>query len=342
MEDLDAASLDDVRAFFKTYYAPNNAVLSVVGDVDTDANPRERRALLRRDPRESVDPGAWRPVAATDTRPRDPRGRARSRPLATDLRWLPRTRVRRSPARRARGRRPDPVGRQGRSRPPSSARTRRADRPGRSRSASSVALRCRGLATVRPSVAVDRVEAAFHEEVERLAVEPAARTVSSPGRGQLIEADGFGAVQRVEERADRLSMYATLFDRPALINEMLGRYLAVTPEAILEAAAATFRTGQSTRADLCARDTAFRRERGYRRRWCRDRGRGGGRVTIESTEREVVVAERLAPGTPRPYAFPSVAGGAGERLDHPDRGPAGPPSSAHRWSSRRGGGRTGR
>ena len=48
-------------------------------------------------------------------------------------------------------------------------------------------------------------------------------------------------MQRVEERADRLSMYATLFDRPALINEMLGRYLAVTPEAILEAAAATFR-----------------------------------------------------------------------------------------------------
>jgi hypothetical protein len=36
-------------------------------------------------------------------------------------------------------------------------------------------------------------------------------------------------------------MYATLFDRPALINEMLGRYLSVTPEAILEVAAATFR-----------------------------------------------------------------------------------------------------
>jgi hypothetical protein len=37
-------------------------------------------------------------------------------------------------------------------------------------------------------------------------------------------------------------MYATLFDRPGLINEMLGRYLAVTPEAILEVAAATFRS----------------------------------------------------------------------------------------------------
>jgi zinc protease len=35
MEDLNAASVDDVATFFKTYYAPNNAVLSVVGDVDT-------------------------------------------------------------------------------------------------------------------------------------------------------------------------------------------------------------------------------------------------------------------------------------------------------------------
>ena len=34
MEDLDAASLDDVKAFFATYYAPNNAVLSVAGDCD--------------------------------------------------------------------------------------------------------------------------------------------------------------------------------------------------------------------------------------------------------------------------------------------------------------------
>lgn len=32
MQDLDAASVDDVKAFFKTYYAPNNAVLALVGD----------------------------------------------------------------------------------------------------------------------------------------------------------------------------------------------------------------------------------------------------------------------------------------------------------------------
>src|SRR5918996_269311 len=32
LADLEAATLDDVRNFFKTYYAPNNAVLVVVGD----------------------------------------------------------------------------------------------------------------------------------------------------------------------------------------------------------------------------------------------------------------------------------------------------------------------
>jgi predicted Zn-dependent peptidase len=35
MEDLDAASLDDVSGFFRTYYAPNNAALAIVGDVDS-------------------------------------------------------------------------------------------------------------------------------------------------------------------------------------------------------------------------------------------------------------------------------------------------------------------
>ncbi|MEV7426754.1 MULTISPECIES: M16 family metallopeptidase [unclassified Streptomyces] len=36
MADLDAATLDDARAFFRTNYAPNNAVLSVVGDIDPE------------------------------------------------------------------------------------------------------------------------------------------------------------------------------------------------------------------------------------------------------------------------------------------------------------------
>jgi len=34
MEDLNAASLDDVKEWFKTYYGPNNAVLVIAGDID--------------------------------------------------------------------------------------------------------------------------------------------------------------------------------------------------------------------------------------------------------------------------------------------------------------------
>lgn len=36
LEDLDAANLQDVEAFFKTYYSPNNAAISIVGDFEMD------------------------------------------------------------------------------------------------------------------------------------------------------------------------------------------------------------------------------------------------------------------------------------------------------------------
>ena len=35
MADLNAASIEDVGAFFKTYYAPNNAIIAIAGDVDS-------------------------------------------------------------------------------------------------------------------------------------------------------------------------------------------------------------------------------------------------------------------------------------------------------------------
>jgi zinc protease len=37
MADLDAATLDDVHAFFRRYYGPNNTVLTIVGDVEPGA-----------------------------------------------------------------------------------------------------------------------------------------------------------------------------------------------------------------------------------------------------------------------------------------------------------------
>lgn len=44
MADLDAASVADVQQFFDTYYAPNNAVLAIAGDID----PAQTEALVRK------------------------------------------------------------------------------------------------------------------------------------------------------------------------------------------------------------------------------------------------------------------------------------------------------
>ena len=42
LKDIEAATIEDVRSFFKTYYAPNNAVLTIAGDVE----PGEVRKMV--------------------------------------------------------------------------------------------------------------------------------------------------------------------------------------------------------------------------------------------------------------------------------------------------------
>ena len=44
MQDLQAATLDDVRRFFQTYYTPNNATIAIAGDI----TPADARALVER------------------------------------------------------------------------------------------------------------------------------------------------------------------------------------------------------------------------------------------------------------------------------------------------------
>jgi predicted Zn-dependent peptidase len=44
LDDLDAATLDDVADFFQQYYAPNNAAIAIVGDFDYD----EAQALVEK------------------------------------------------------------------------------------------------------------------------------------------------------------------------------------------------------------------------------------------------------------------------------------------------------
>src|SRR5271169_4076348 len=56
--DLDAATLADVQSFFHTYYAPNNAVLVMIGDLDTsDAFKLAKRYF------ENIPPGPPTPRA---------------------------------------------------------------------------------------------------------------------------------------------------------------------------------------------------------------------------------------------------------------------------------------
>jgi len=242
MEDLDAASVEDVSEFFRTYYAPNNAVLSVVGDVDPaavrtwaaryfggiPANPsippvgdltlppilgEERRETVRdKVPLPRVYIGFRAPVFG-DTRLdaldiaaqvlAGGKGSRLHRRLVRDERIAQDVVLFTLPF----------VG------------------------GASLAA---GWATVRPGVDVARVEAAFHEELARIATEQVSEDELERARA-LIESDELGALSRVEERADRLSMYATLFDDPDLINRMLGRYLAVTPADIQAVASDVFR-----------------------------------------------------------------------------------------------------
>ena len=60
----------------------------------------------------------------------------------------------------------------------------------------------------------------------------------------LIESSELSALSRMDEVADRLSMYAMYFDRPELVNEQLGRFLAVDAEAVRDVCASVFGSGE--------------------------------------------------------------------------------------------------
>lgn len=56
MEDLDAATIADVRGFFKIYYAPNNAVLTIAGDIEPTETERLVRKYFATIPRQPAPP----------------------------------------------------------------------------------------------------------------------------------------------------------------------------------------------------------------------------------------------------------------------------------------------
>ncbi len=242
MEDLDAASLEDVESFFRAYYAPNNAVLSIVGDVDEAQALEAVERYFGPIPRNEAIPELELPELPAHI------GRE-VREVVPDAVPLERVHF---------GFRTPPFGSDAFDALEVAAQILAGGKGSRlhkqlvreRRIAQDVAgfnlplvaggSIFAGWATVRPESDAGTVEAAYLEQLELLATEPVTDDELARARA-LIESGELAALGRVEEVADRLSMYATLFDRPELINEQLGRYLAVDADAIQRVARDVFR-----------------------------------------------------------------------------------------------------
>jgi predicted Zn-dependent peptidase len=242
MEDLDAASLQDVAAFFRTYYAPNNAVLAVVGDVD----PAQARTWVERYFGEIP---ANRAIPALGDMSLPALLGGESREIVEDLVPLPRHFFGfRAPVLGDKRFDALEVAAQILAGGKGSRLYRRLVRD--EKVAQDVSFFALGLtggasiaagqATVRPGVDPAIVERIFEEELDRIGREPVTADELARARA-LIETFELEALQRVDERADRLAMYATLLDDPDMINRQLGRYLAVTAADIQAVAAEVLR-----------------------------------------------------------------------------------------------------
>ncbi len=84
MEDLSAATFEDVARFFRTYYVPNNASLVIAGDIDIAEDQAARREVVcRRAARQGRDPaGADGGPARRREAEDDHRSRAAAAPLS--------------------------------------------------------------------------------------------------------------------------------------------------------------------------------------------------------------------------------------------------------------------
>jgi predicted Zn-dependent peptidase len=242
MDDLNAASLDDVKAFFRLHYAPNNCVVTVVGDVDRAQVRAWAEKYFGR-----IPPNPNLPVHLPDlTLPVSLGGEIREvvpdRVPLPRIYWGMRAPVYGDPRLEAL----DLAGQilAGGKGSRLHRRLVREDRLAQDAAFFTMPFTggsvTAGWATARPGVELEALETAYWEELERLTTELVTEDELERAKA-LTEADELGALMRVDERADRLSMYATLFDRPNLINETLARYLAVTAEDIRDICALVFR-----------------------------------------------------------------------------------------------------
>jgi zinc protease len=234
MEDLDAASVEDVSAFFRLHYAPNNAVLSVVGDVEPEQVRTWVERYFGKIPANPSLPVPLPDMSLPPTLGGEIRTVIPDRVPLPRIHWGFRGPIFGDP-------RLDALDLAGQilAGGKGSRLHRRLVRE--ERLAQDVALFSMGLvagasvtagwATARPGVDLVQLETAFWEELERMGREPVSDDELARAKA-LTEADELGALQRVDEKADRLSMYTTHFNDPGMVNSILKRYLSTTAEQI--------------------------------------------------------------------------------------------------------------
>jgi zinc protease len=249
MDDLTAASLDDVREFFAAYYRPNNAVLTIAGDFDHD----DAIALIRKHfgpipagppspalPEMSLPAvfGQWKRDIVPDAVPLPRLFLAFRSPVFGDDDYYAA-----SVAGAILGLR-------------KGSRLYRALVRERQVAAEATAFTydlTKGAdmlvvdVTARPGISPEMLEQEVAREIDVMFRDGVAQGEVDRAIA-LIEADLVRSMQSAGDRADRLSMYATYFDRPQLINDLPEKYRAVTAKAVNRFVKA--RLGENNRASL--------------------------------------------------------------------------------------------
>ena len=243
MADLDAASLEDARNFYSTWYAPDNAVLSIVGDVDTDAAMESVRRFFGGIPAKGQFPAP----PPTDV---PAHIGTEVRQVVPDRVPLPRVFI---------GYRIPPFGTHefdavdvlatvlGGGRGSRLYKSLVLDRPllqppdGNVMSpwpfVGGASLLVADL-PAREGVEASALENAFHEIVENIGDV----TDEEMERARaLITSDWLHHLATVDGRADAFSQFTTLFDNPGLVNDMLPRLLEITAVDVQRVAAEVLR-----------------------------------------------------------------------------------------------------
>jgi zinc protease len=249
MEDLSAASLDDVAAFFRMYYTPDNAVLTISGDVDAD----EANRLVDRHfgwiPR-----GNGRPPLDSMVVPE--KFGAAIKEVVEDEVAVPRVFLAcRTPVLGSKGYYAASIIATvlGTGRGCRLHQTLVRDRQLASAASAFTFDLSKGSdllvidATARPGVSLEALEAGVADVLDELQ----GGGLREGGLGRVlaqIETEFVTSMQSAGDRAEQLSRFATYFGEPRLLNDQLQRYREVT-EADVRAMARD-RLGPDNRASL--------------------------------------------------------------------------------------------